>query len=135
MFDKTDILARLQKGESIDTIADEMAEALNAAEAEYNKVVEETNRVEKLKEQAASTIMQGLVDYFVAIDREDLVDKAKTLDIAIVLDLLKQSVEFATAVGNLQNLRFDLKLPEVEVNSVERAAGVDEILSKWIKSL
>ena len=132
MFDKTDILARLQKGESIDTIADEMAEALNAAEAEYNKVVEETNRVEKLKEQAASTIMQGLVDYFVAIDREDLVDKAKTLDIAVVLDLLKQSVEFATVV---ENLRFDLKLPEVEVNSVERAAGVDEILSKWIKSL
>ena len=44
MYTKEDLIARLQNGEDVDTIAQEMATALNAAQA---AVEEEAKRAEK----------------------------------------------------------------------------------------
>ena len=53
MFTKADLLARLQNGDSIEDIANEMTDALNAAKDEYLAIQEEQAKVEAAEKEAA----------------------------------------------------------------------------------
>ena len=79
MTTKEDLIARLQNGDTVDQIAEEMTKALNDAKAEYEA---ETKRKEeeKAKEDAiydakidaAAAILDGFCDYLVAAGEDEL---------------------------------------------------------------
>ena len=55
MFTKEDIITRLKNGDSMDEIAKEMSDTLNAAQADYESAKQadaETSRVEEAKREA-----------------------------------------------------------------------------------
>lgn len=52
-MDKNEILARLQRGESMDVIADELAAMMNQAQAEYETELAETAKAKETAEHEA----------------------------------------------------------------------------------
>ena len=110
MFSKDDILARLQKGESMDDIASEMADMLNAAKEEKDALdaqKKESDRVEKAKEEAALVMLDGLSDYLVATGNEELQKEIVNVDVRKVVESLDQSMELVTKLLKLRELEFD----------------------------
>ena len=118
MFNKEDILARLQKGETADSIADEMAAALNAATAAFAEEEVKATAVIEAKRQSIQNVLAALCDYcMVSGAEEGLVDELrKGLDnneeldaIAVKLD---QLIELGNAIAKLAVLEYEI--PEVE---------------------
>ena len=110
MFSKDDILARLQKGESMDDIASEMADMLNAAKEEKDALdaqKKEIDRVEKAKEEAALVMLDGLSDYLVATGNEELQKEIVNVDVRKVVESLDQSMDLVTKLLKLRELEFD----------------------------
>ena len=115
MFTKEDILARLQNGETVDTIAAEMANALNEAEAEKKaldaelaaKEKEET-RVLEAKRAAVNDMLDAVCDYLVAAGEDDFIDDLKEIDTDKVIELLDGSIEMAKSLEKLKDLQFPL---------------------------
>ena len=110
MFSKDDILARLQKGESMDTIASEMADMLNAAKEEKDALdaqKKESDRVERAKEEAALVMLDGLSDYLVATGNEELQKEIVSVDVRKVVESLDQSMELVTKLLKLRELEFE----------------------------
>lgn len=110
MFTKDDILARLQNGESMDTIASEMANMLNAAKEEKDALdaqKKESDRVEKAKEEAALVMLDGLSDYLVATGNEELQKEIVNVDVRKVVESLDQSMDLVTQLLKLKELEFD----------------------------
>ena len=110
MFSKDDILARLQKGESMDTIASEMADMLNAAKEEKDALdaqKKESDRVEKAKEEAALVMLDGLSDYLVATGNEELQKEVVNVDVRKVVESLDQSMDLVTKLLKLRDLEFE----------------------------
>jgi hypothetical protein len=110
MFTKDDILARLQNGESMDTIASEMADMLNAAKEEKDALdaqKKESNRVEKAKEEAALVMLDGLSDYLVATGNEELQKEIVNVDVRKVVESLDQSMDLVTKLLKLRDLEFE----------------------------
>ena len=110
MFSKDDILARLQKGESMDDIASEMADMLNAAKEEKDALdaqKKEIDRVEKAKEEAALVMLDGLSDYLVATGNEELQKEIVNVDVRKVVESLDQSMDLVTKLLKLRDLEFD----------------------------
>jgi hypothetical protein len=110
MFTKDDILARLQNGESMDTIASEMADMLNAAKEEKDALdaqKKESDRVEKAKEEAALVMLDGLSDYLVATGNEELQKEIVNVDVRKVVESLDQSMDLVTKLLKLRDLEFE----------------------------
>ena len=110
MFSKDDILARLQKGESMDTIASEMADMLNAAKEKKDALdaqKKESDRVEKAKEEAALVMLDGLSDYLVATGNEELQKEIVNVDVRKVVESLDQSMDLVTKLLKLRDLEFE----------------------------
>ena len=113
MFTKADILARLQNGETVDTIAAEMAAALNEAEAE-KKVLDaekaakekEEIRVLNAKRLAVDEMLDAICDYLVAAGEEDLVEEVKEIKTDKVIDLLDGTIEMSKRLEKLKGLEF-----------------------------
>lgn len=133
-FNKADIIARLQKGEKIEDIANEMSEILNTAEADYKaeQVAKEleTKRVEDAKDEACQRMLEGFADFYAAVGEEELVAEIKKMDIAEIKDALEQSVELIKALRSLSNLEF--KVP-IEKKVEKRAAGADTIIANFLR--
>ena len=113
MFTKADILARLQNGETVDTIAAEMANALNEATAEKNaldaekvaKEKEET-RILNAKRAAVDTMLDALCDYFVAAGEGDFVGEVQEVKTDKVIEMLDGSIKMAKSLEKLKELEF-----------------------------
>ena len=133
-FNKADIIARLQKGEKIEDIANEMSEMLNTAEADYKaeQVAKEleTKRVEDAKDEACQRMLEGFADFYAAVGEEELVAEIKKMDIAEIKEALEQSVELIKALRSLSNLEF--KVP-IEKKAEKRAAGADAIIANFLR--
>ena len=133
-FNKADIIARLQKGEKIEDIANEMSEMLNTAEADYKaeQVAKEleTKRVEDAKDEACQRMLEGFADFYAAVGEEELVAEIKKIDIAETKEALEQSVELIKALRSLSNLEF--KVP-IEKKVEKRAAGADTIIANFLR--
>lgn len=95
MFTKYDILARLQNGDSVDAIAQEMADALNEAKAAY---AEEEARI--AKEEAAAKAREEALAAEKLQKREDI--KHLTFELAEYLGkYVPNTVEL---VGQMQDM-------------------------------
>ena len=113
MFTKADILARLQDGDSMDEIAKEMSDALNAAQADYESAKQadaEANRVMEAKRAAVDMILDGVCDFLVAAGKDKLIEDIKDIDTDDVIDMLDSAIELGETLDKLKDLEF-IKMP------------------------
>lgn len=113
MFTKEDILARLQNGDSMDEIAKEMTDALNAAQADYESAIQadvEANRVKEAKRQAVDMILDGMCDFLIASGKDNFIEDIKGIDTDDVIDMLDSAIELGETLDKLKDLEF-VKMP------------------------
>ena len=132
MFTKADILARLQNGETADEIAQEMANALNEAQAEKSVLdaelaakEQEEIRVLNAKRAAVDDMLDAVCDYLVAAGEEDLVQEAKDIDTDKVIELLDGSIEMTKSLEQLKGLQFPF-------GEVQKAATINPRVHKIV---
>lgn len=151
MFTKADILARLQNGETVDTIAAEMANALNEAEAEKKALdaekaakAEEETRVLNAKRQAVDDMLDALADYLVAAGEGDYVKDIAEVKTDKVIEMLDGSIEMAKSLEKLKDLQFPLAElhkaatinPKVHKIVVDAdAEDADKVIGDFLKNL
>ena len=133
-FNKADIIARLQKGEKIEDIANEMNEILNTAEADYKAAeaqkAAETSRVEEAKREAVKMIIDGVCDYCVAIGEKEFLTELHEVDIDKVVEAIDSWFVMFKTLTNLDRLEF--KVP-TEKKAEKRAAGADSIIANFLR--
>ena len=126
MFTKEDILARLQNGDSMDEIAKEMTDALNAAHADYESAKQadaEVTRVMNAKRVAVDGMLDCLCDFLVAAGEDELIEDLKDVETDVVVDMLESAVELTKTLEKLGNLEFaGLPIP-IAVPKVEHKCG------------
>ena len=133
-FNKADIIARLQKGEKIEDIANEMSEILNNAEADYKAAeaqkAAEVSRVEDAKREAVKTMIDGACDYCVAIGEEKLLAELHEVDIETLVAAIDSYFGMIKALAGLEALEF--KVP-TEKKVEKRAVGADTIIANFLR--
>ena len=111
MFTKEDILARLQNGETVDAIANEMSDALNAAHADYESAKQanaEANRVKEAKRAAVNDMLDAACDYLIASGESDFLEDLREVDTDKVMELLDGTIEMTKSLEKLKALQFPL---------------------------
>ena len=131
-FTKEDILARLQNGETADTIANEMADMLNEAEAEkkaldVEKVAKEREeaRVSAAKRVAVNDMLDAVCDYLVAAGEDDFIKDLKEIDTDKAIEMLDGSIKMAKSLEKLKDLEFSFfgDKPVAKKVSADKAIG------------
>lgn len=135
MFNKEDILARLQNGDSADAIAQEMAAALNEAQTAFDeakaKAKVEADRVLNAKRAAVEIILDGASDYLIAAGEEDLQKEIKNIEIDKLIELLDGSIEMGKNLEKLKNLEFKFPL----CGDPSKFPDPDTILRNFLKDI
>ena len=118
MFDKADILARLQRGDTIEDIAKEMTDALNDADQafkeseakrlEEQKRITEQKRIYEAKKTAVDMMLDAVCDYLVAAGEDKVLDEIHEIDTEKVISLLDGTIEMAKSLDKLKGLQFPL---------------------------
>ena len=114
MFDKADILAKLQNGATADAIADEFVSALNAAEKELKeleakraeKEKAEEDRIYAAKREAVCEIIDGFCDFVVASGDDDMLAELQNVDVDKMVRMFDEMIELAHSMARLKNLEF-----------------------------
>lgn len=135
MFNKEDILARLQNGDSADAIAQEMAAALNEAQTAFDedkaKAKVEADRVLNAKRAAVEIILDGASDYLIAAGEEDLQKEIKNIEIDKLIELLDGSIEMGKSLEKLKDLEFKFPL----CGDPSKFPDPDTILRNFLKDI
>ena len=138
MFDEKTILARLQNGEDVQTIADEMAVMINAVNKTYTdqKAAEEAaKKTEAQKYEDLQEILDMFVDWFgtyYEIDVEDLKSELKADEVIELVDSLKGYIE---AIKGLESM-FDSKKPVSKViKSNTKPKSADDCISDFLNKM
>ncbi len=133
-FNKADIIARLQKGEKIEDIANEMSEILNTAEADYKAAealkAAEASRVDDAKREAVKMMIDGACDYCVAIGEEKLLAELQEIDIEALIAAIDSYFGMIKALASLETLEF--KVP-TEKKVEKRAARADDAIANFLR--
>ena len=138
MINVDEIVARLNRGESIEDIAAEMTAALNEAEAEKRaldaelaaKEKEEETRVLNAKRVAVDCMLDALCDYFVAAGHEEYTKDIAEIDTDKIVKLLDSSIEMTKSLEKLNELQF----PLFAKPKVAKTNDLDKVLGDWLKS-
>ena len=118
MFDKADILAKLQNGATADAIADEFVSALNAAEKELKELEAKRAEEEKAEEdrtyaakrEAVCEVIDGLCDFVVASGDDEMLAELQNVDVDKMVRMFDEMIELSRSMARLKNLEF----PKVE---------------------
>lgn len=113
MYTKEDLIARLQNGEDVDTIAQEMATELNAAQAAVEEEAKraekqkaEEDRVYNAKREAVNVVLDGISDYLIAAGEDGLQKDLNEIDVDKIIKLLDGSIDMAKRLERLKDLEF-----------------------------
>ena len=109
MYTKEDLIARLQNGEDVDTIAQEMATALNAAQAEAKRIEKEKaeeDRVYNAKREAVNMILEGISDYLIAAGEDELQKELSEVSVEKMIRMLDSSIDMTKRLKKLESLEF-----------------------------
>ena len=115
MVNEKDILARIQAGESVQAIADELIDAINAANAKFRaeeeekakKLAEEKKKAEEKaakKAELAATIATSVMEYLALADPELVESEDEELTAEEVQKLLDTVIPFMSSMKNIQTL-------------------------------
>ena len=134
-FNKTDIIARLQKGEKIEDIANEMSEILNTAEADFKaseaQKAAEAGRVDNAKRAAVKMMIDGACDYCMAIDEGKLLAELHEVDIDALVAAIDSYFVMIKALAGLESVEF--KVPTEKKVESRKAVSADAVIKSWLK--
>ena len=109
MIDQQAILARLRAGETIDTIAEELTNALNLAEKEYQETEAaqaEAALQEKAKREAVLMILDGVCDYLFVSGEHQMLEQIRNIDVDKVIRMLDGSLLMSKRMEELKEVAF-----------------------------
>ena len=98
MLTKNDILEQLRQGQTVDELADQLTEALNTANEEYQeelKTQEKDRVVCDAKRQAVLDMMDALCDYCVTCGADNLIETIHETDVEVMIDYLDGVINIA----------------------------------------
>jgi hypothetical protein len=152
MFDKAEILARLQNGDTMDEIAKEMSEALNAAQQQYQEETIKANaekieaeRVMNAKRVIVDDMLDCLCDYLSTVGEVKLIEELRDVDTDEVVEALDSILAFTKSLEALKGLEFPLApiakrncgkgdMPKVSVKMVD-PTDADVIIKSFLKGI
>ena len=108
MLNKHDIIARLQDGDSMDQIVEEITDVVNAAANEYAQIQEETKvemeaiRLENAKREAVCMMVDGLCDYLVAVGDNELLDEIHKTPMGDLVDAVDAIYNMSKSIRELE---------------------------------
>jgi hypothetical protein len=133
MYDVNEILARLQKGEKPETIANEFAKAINDAVALDKKNKEDAAAKEAEKEakldKYAKIMADAMIDYFTVLDPTvvELMNEENTFDVAEVRKTLDTSYTTVKSMLALATVMADKK-------PITTTPSADASIAEFLKS-
>ena len=134
MFDEATILARLQNGEDVQKIADEMAAALNKVNKLYSdqKAKEEAERAAaKRAESQKKEDLQEIIDLFMEwLSTYYNVDTQDKLTADQVIELIDSIFEYVEAMKGLEHM-FAKKAPA----KVVKTQSADDTLNAFLNKM
>jgi predicted RNA-binding protein Jag len=101
MLTKNDILEQLRQGQTVDELADQLTEALNSANDEYQeelKTQENERIVDAAKRQATVDMLDALCDYCVACGADNLIEAIHETDVEVFEDYLERIINIAKEI-------------------------------------
>ena len=138
MFDEKVILTRLQNGEDVQTIANEMANLINKVNKTYTdqKAAEEAAKakVETQKKEDLQEILDMFTDWFNAYYGIETDGK---LEADAVLELIDSIKEYVEALNDLESI-FSIKKHTVKAtksNTKPKSKSSDEQISDFLKQM
>ena len=144
MFDEKTILTRLQNGEDAQTIANEMAAMINAANKTYTdqKAAEEAakaaaKRAELQKVEELQDILDMFIDWFGTHYGVDVEHVKNELGADQVIELIDSLKEYVEAIKNLETM-FSVKnatKPAVKVIKSNTKPNADETINNFLKKM
>lgn len=129
MFDKAYIVARLQNGEDVQKIADEMAKMINEAQDEYKAQKAEAEKVEVQKKEELTAIVEMYADWFCkyyGYDRE----KITALNVDTAIELIEECMEYVDALTELESILKPKKTAEKTIKKEPQS-----VLDDFIKEM
>ncbi len=140
MYDMNDILARLQKGESLETIGNEFAQAMNEAQTAYvkaQKEAEEKAKAAKMadcRKRAVRDILAAIQNYAQYTDYaatiNEWVSEASEADIE---ELDAQMLDMIKMVEALKHLTFNVNVRKAPAGKT--SADPDKALNDFLKMM
>ena len=139
MFDEKEILTRLQNGEDVQSIANEMANLINKVNKTYidQKVAEEAAKAaaakaEVQKKEDLQEILDMFTDWLNTYYDIELDDR---LDADAVLELIDSVKEYVEVLKDLDSM-FGSKKPAAKATkSSTRVKSSDEKISEFLKQM
>ena len=138
MFDEKVILTRLQNGEDVQTIANEMANLINKVNKTYTdqKAAEEAAKAkaETQKKEDVQEILDMFTDWFNAYYGIETDGK---LEADAVLELIDSIKEYVEALNDLESI-FSIKKHTVKAtksNTKPKSKSSDEQISDFLKQM
>lgn len=124
-----EIMARLQKGESVDTIAAEMTKALNEANDEFQKQ-QEKNAALKGKAAAMRNALNAVADLLDAFDLDkEIGDSLREMDATELVDEIEREMPL---------MKMLIEMNQEKKSKPKRAAkpsgdSIEEFLNKFVR--
>ena len=146
MFDEKTILARLQNGEDVQNIANEMAAMINAANKTYadQKAAEEAAKAEAAKaevqkKEELQSILDLFCDWFGTYYDMDVADLKSELKADQMIELIDSLKEYVEAVKGLESM-FGVKKAAAPVGakiikSNTKPKSADEQISDFLNKM
>ena len=145
MFDEKTILARLQNGEDAQTIANEMAAMINAANKVYTdqKAAEEAAKAaaakaEIQKKEELQSILDLFCDWFGTYYNMDVAEIKAELKADQVIELVDSLKEYMEAIKGLETM-FGVKNATKPVTKVIKSntkpANADETINAFLNKM
>ena len=135
MFDKNYFLNQLRNGESLDTMAKGIADAMNDAMVDFQAELEERHNAERLasieneKYELAKQMVHILQDYgmLVAPEAKEIMDQVTEEDLDVMVKSLDEMFHMMTSMIELKNKLEGLDTPKAKTD--------DDVLANFIATL
>ena len=135
MFDKNYFLNQLRNGESLDTMAKSIADAMNDAMVDFQAELEERHnaecmaKIESKKYELAKEMVHIIQEYgmMVAPDAKEILDQVTEEDLEVMIKTLDEMFHMMTSMVELKN-----KLEGLETSTPKTD---DDVLANFIATL
>ena len=135
MFDKNYFLNQLRNGESLDTMAKSIADAMNDAMVDFQAELEERHNaecmaaIENKKYELAKEMVHIIQEYgmLVAPDAKEIMNNVTEEDLDVMIKTLDEMFHMMTSMIELKN--------KLEGASVPTPKSDDDVLANFIASL
>lgn len=142
MFDEKTILARLQNGEDVQAIADDMAKMINAVNKTYTdqKAAEEAAKAEAAKAEVQKKedlqeILDMFCDWFGTYYEMDVEEIKSELQADQVIELIDSLKDYIEAIKGLESMLGGKKPAVKVIKSNTKPANADETISAFLNKM